>query len=91
MYNYYNFNNLYDDNETVSFYNSLSSKQLNQELNNLFDNIEYYVNYYAEFSQSIFNGNDYDEHFYTLKSLSENLNDIKIILNILKEIDNHEK
>ena len=41
----------------------------------------------AEFMKALLNGDDYDGHYYNLKSLSEGLNDIKIILNILQGRD----
>lgn len=90
MKNYCEFNKLYDDGESHCYYNSLSNQKLNILLNNEFDDIDYYLNYYAEFLKSIFNGTDYDEHYYTFKSLSEALNNIKIILNILKGRDKNE-
>lgn len=83
MKNYYEFDKLIDDEELINYFNSMSNKQLIDILNSEFDNIDYNLNYYAEFIKDLFNGNDYDEHYYNLKSLSEELNDIKIILNIL--------
>lgn len=87
----YNFNNLYDDSESIKYYNSMSNNELNITLNNEFDDIDYYLNYYAEFLKRTFNGTDYDEHYYTMKALSEELNDIKIILNILNERNSYDK
>ena len=87
----YNFNNLYDDSESIKYYNSMSNNELNTTLNNEFDDIDYYLNYYAEFFKGTFNGADYDEHYYTMKTLSEELNDIKIILNILNERNSYDK
>lgn len=91
MKNYYEFNKLYDDGESHYYYKSLSNQKLNILLNNEFDDIDYYLNYYAEFFKSIFNVTDYDEHYYTFKSLSEALNNIKIILNILMERRNSDE
>ena len=88
MKNYYKFNKLIYDKDSIKYYSSLSINVLNDILNTSFDNIDYYLNYYAGILRIIFNGDDYDEHYYLLKSLSEELNDIKIILNILG--DNHE-
>ena len=65
----------------------MSDIELNEELNLEFDDIEYYLNYYVAFAKPLFNGSDYDEHYYTFKSLLECLNDIKIILNIMKDRD----
>ena len=83
MKNYYKFNKLIYDKDSIKYYSSLSNNVLNDILNTSFDDIDYYLNYYAEILKAIFNGDDYDEHYYLLKSLSEELNDIKIILNIL--------
>ena len=83
MKNYYKFNKLIYDKDSIKYYSSLSINVLNDILNTSFDNIDYYLNYYAEILRIIFNGDDYDEHYYLLKSLSAELNDIKLILNIL--------
>ena len=91
MNNYYNFNKLSDNNESITFYNSLPNNELNVQLNYEFDNIDFYLNYYADFFKEAFNGLDYDEHYYMMKSLAEWLNDIKIILNILMKRENNEK
>ena len=89
MNNYYKFTKLISDKDSIKYYNSLSTSVLNDILNTSFDNIDYYLNYYAEILKTIFNGDDYDEHYYLLKSLSEELNNVKIILNILG--DKHDK
>ena len=88
MNNYYKFNKLINDKESIEYFSSLSNNVLNDILNTSFDNIDYYLNYYAEILKAIFNGDDYDEHYYLLKSLSEELNDIKIILNMLGDKNN---
>ena len=85
MKNYYKFTKLLNDNESINFYNSLSNIMLNNHLDDLFNDIDNYLNYYAIFFKEIFNGQDYDEHYYDMKALLEELNDIKIILNILNE------
>ena len=85
MKNYYKFTKLLNDNESINFYNSLSNIMLNNHLDDLFNDIDNYLNYYAIFFKEIFNGQDYDEHYYDMKALLEKLNDIKIILNILNE------
>ena len=90
MKNHYKFYKLIDDSESINYYSSLSREELIKYLNLEFDNIEFYLEYYIEFSKIMFGGQDYDEHYYTLKSLLECLNDIKIILNILKGIDNND-
>ena len=90
MKNYYEFTKINEDIETINYYNSMSIKQLNKTLNNILDNIDYYLNYYAEFLNYSFKGSDYHEHYYLMKSLSEEINDIKIILNILKDSKRNE-
>ena len=40
--------------------------------------------------KAIFNGQDYDEFYYSCLSLIEQLNNIKIIFNILKDRDKNE-
>ena len=89
MNNYYKFSKIINDKDSVKYYSSLPTNVLNDILNASFDNIDYYLNYYAEILRATLNSNDYDEHYYLLKSLSEELNDIKIILNILG--DNYDK
>ena len=88
MNNYYKFNNLSDDKESFEYFNSLSTNILNTYLNNNFDYIESYLEEFSNVFKAIFNGNDYDEFYYSCKSLIEVLNDIKIILNILKDRNN---
>ena len=83
MKNYYKFNKLINDKDSIKYYSSLPTNVLNNILNTSFDDIDYYLNYYAEILKAIFKRDNYDEHYYLLKSLSEELNDIKIILNIL--------
>ena len=84
MKNYFKFTKLNIDEESIKFYKSLSNKDLITILNNQFNDIDYFLNYYADFFKECFQGSDYDEHYYLIKSLSESLNDIKIILNIYK-------
>ena len=83
MKNYYYFD-LKHDNESIKYHDSLSKSDLIERLNDEMENIDYYLNYYAKFLRKYFQGSDYDEHYYLMKSLSEGLNNIKIILNILK-------
>ncbi len=71
--------------EAFNYYNSLSEHELINQLNDGLDNLNSNLNYYAKLLKEIFDGRDYDEHYHNMKSLSEELNDIKIILNILKE------
>lgn len=90
MKNYYEFENLNYEKESIDFYKSITTKELKNHLDKEFSNIEYYLVYYAEFFKTIFNGSDYDEHYYMIKALKEELNNIKIILNILKGRDRDE-
>ena len=69
MNNYYEFTNLIDDKESFEYFNSLSRINLNN---------------YANIFKILFQDNDYSEFYYSCKSLIEEINDIKIILNILK-------
>ena len=90
MKNYYEFEILNYENESIDFYKSIATKELKKQLNNYFNDIEYYTNYYAEVLKSIFEDSDYNEHYYTMKALQEELNNIKIILNILKGRDKYD-
>lgn len=90
MKNYYEFKNFINDEESINHYICFNTKQLKIYLSIQFDDVEYYLNYYAEFLKDIFNGTDCNDHYYMLKALTEELNNIKIILNILKGRDEHE-
>ena len=90
MKNYYEFEILNYENESIDFYKSIDTKELKKQLNNYFNDIEYYINYYAEVLKSFFENSDYNEHYYTMKALQEELNNIKIILNILKGRDKYD-
>ena len=83
MKNYYKFDQLIIDKDSIKYYSSLSNIVLLNIINSSFNDISYHLNYYAKFLKTIFKGDDYDEHYYLLKSLVEGINDIKIILNIL--------
>ena len=87
MNNYYKFN-ISDDKESFEYFNSLPTNILNTYLNDGFDYIKTYLEEFANVFKVIFNGTDYDEFFYSCNSLIEELNNIKIILNILKDRDN---
>ena len=89
MSNYYEFNYT-DDKESFEYFNSLSTNILKNILNENFDYIESFLEVFSNVFKVIFNKNDYDEFYYSCKSLIEELNDIKIILNILKERDINE-
>ena len=90
MNNYYEFNNLSIDKESFEYFNSLSTNFLNTYLNDCFDYIESYLKEFANVFKIIFDNQDYDEFYYSCKSLIEELNNIKIILNVLKERDINE-
>lgn len=90
MKNYYEFENLNYEKESINFYESITTYELKNHLDKEFNNIEYYLVYYAEFFKTIFTGSDYYEHYYVMKALEEELNNIKIILNILKGRDTNE-
>ena len=89
MNNYFEFNYI-EDKESFEYFNSLSSSALKNILDNNFSYIEFYLKEFANIFKKIFNKNDYDEFYYTCLSLVEELNDIKIIFNILKERDKNE-
>ena len=89
MNNYYEFNYT-DDEESFEYFNSLSTNILKNILNENFNYIESFLEEFSNVFKAIFNKNDYDEFYYSCKSLIEELNGIKIILNILKERDINE-
>ena len=89
MNNYFEFN-YNEDRESFEYFNSLSNNVLKNILDNNFNYIEFYLKEFANVLKKLFNGNDYDEFYYTCLSLVEELNDIKIILNILKVRDKNE-
>lgn len=84
MNNYYEFTNLIEDGFTIDIYSFLSEKKLKKILDNSFNDIETYLNEFATTFKSIFKGSDYDEYYYHVMALLEELNDIKLILNILE-------
>ena len=87
MNNYYEFD-YNNDKESFEYFNSLSTNFLNTYLNDCFDYIESYLKEFANVFKIIFDNQDYDEFYYSCKSLIEELNNIKIILNILKDRNN---
>ena len=89
MNNYFEFNYI-EDKESFEYFNSLSSSTLKNILDNNFSYIEFFLEEFSNVFKKLFNSNDYDEFYYTCLSLAEELNDIKIILNILKERDKNE-
>lgn len=90
MNNYYKFTKLTEDGESFQYFNSLSNKFLKNILDDSFNYIDSTINNYANVFKNIFNGYDYNEFYYSCKSLSEELNNIKIILNILKDRSNND-
>ena len=89
MNNYYEFN-YNEDRESFEYFNSLSNNVLKNILDNNFNYIEFYLKEFANVFKKLFNGKDYDEFYYACLSLVEELNDIKITLNILKVRDKNE-
>ena len=87
MNNYYEFFNYNEDRETFEYFNSLPINVLKNILDNDFNYIESCLKEFVNVFKTIFNGLDYDEFYYTCLSLIEELNDIKIILNLLKDRD----
>ena len=86
MNNYYEFN-FNEDKESFEYFNSLSNNVLKNILNKNFNYIETNLINYANVFKEIFESKDYDEFYYSCLSLVEELNDIKIIISILKERD----
>ena len=87
MYNYYEFNKYDEDGFAMDIFNGLSTEKLKSILNDNFNEIEYFLDLFANTFKSIFSSDDYDEFYYQWKSLIEQINDIKIILNILRDRD----
>ena len=87
MYNYYEFNKYDEDGFAMDIFNGLSTEKLKSILNDNFNEIEYFLDLFANTFKSIFSSDDYDEFYYQCKSLIEQINDIKIILNILRDRD----
>ena len=90
MNNYYKFTKLNEDRESFQYFNSLSNEFLKNILDDSFNYIDDIINDHANVFKIIFNEKDYDEFYYSCLSLCEKLNNIKIILNILKDRDNNE-
>lgn len=84
MKNYFNFTKLINDKESFEYFNSLSNNILKNILNDSFNYIDDYINEYALTFKKLLNKTDYDEYYYSCKVLSETLNEIKIILIILR-------
>ena len=87
MNNYYEFK-YNEDRESFEYFNSLPINVLKNILDNDFNYIESCLKEFVNVFKTIFNSLDYDEFYYTCLSLIEELNDIKIILNLLKDRDN---
>ena len=90
MNNYYEFTKYDEDGIAMDIFNGLSNDKLKSILNDYFNEIEYFLDLFADTFKNVFNGSDYDEFYYQSKSLVEQINDIKIIINILKERDINE-
>ena len=78
------------DEEAFEYFNSLSNNALKNILDENFNYIENNLNNYSIIFKQLLKGIDYDEFYYSCKSLIEELNDIKIILNILKDRDKND-
>ena len=85
MINFYEFTRLFDDKD------SFTDIKLKNSLIECFDNVENYLKYYSIVFKDIFKGTDYDEFYYSCKNLLEDLNNIKIVLNILYKRNNNDK
>ncbi len=85
MNNYYKFTKFDEDGFAMDIFNFMTDDKLKMILDEYFNDIDNYLNMFADTFKSIFKGKDYDEYYYQAKSLTEQLNDIKIILNILIE------
>ena len=83
MNNYYEFTKYEEDGMTLAIFNGLSNDKLKSILDDYFNEIECFLDTFT----NIFNESNYDEFYYKSKSLIEQINDIKIIINILKGRD----
>ena len=90
MNNNYEFTKLIEDGLTIDFYCAFSKEKLKTLLDEYFNEIEYHLNDFAKVFKILFKRKDYDEYYYQVKTLIETINDIKIILNILDEINKYE-
>lgn len=90
MKNYYEFTKLNENRDYFQYFNSLPNEILKNILDNSFNYIDDTINNYANIFKNIFNGYDYDEFYYSCLSLCEELNDIKIIINIFKDRSNND-
>ena len=94
MINYYKFSNIKEDyNDAFKYYNSFNTNELKKHLDDMLMWMEDNLNECADTFKIIFNGLDDDDYYYICKCLSEDINNIKIILNILKyrDINKHDK
>ena len=87
MNNYYEFTKYDEDGFAMDIFNGLSNDKLKSILDDYFNEIEYFLDLFADTFKNVFNGSDYDEFYYQSKSLVEQINDIKIMINILKVRD----
>ena len=87
MNNYYEFTKYDEDGIAMDIFNGLSNDKLKSILDDYFNEIEYFLDLFADTFKNVFNGSDYDEFYYQSKSLVEQINDIKIMINILKGRD----
>lgn len=85
MKNYCNFTNYIENGLNPDIFNNMSNERIKTVLDENFNDIEIYLNEFANAFKLLFNGEDYDDYYYNAKSLIEELNDIKIIINVLIE------
>lgn len=85
MNNYCNFTKLIEDGVSMDILNFMSDNKLKKILDEYFNDIETYLNEFADTFKMIFKGIDYDDYYYHALALIEELNDIKIAINILIE------
>lgn len=88
--NYYEFTNFIEDGFAMDIFNGMSNERLKNILDNYLNEIDYFLDLFADTSKSVFKEKDYDVFYYQSKSLIGQINDIKIIINILAERNKNE-
>lgn len=90
MDNYYKFTKYDEDGLAMDIFFGFSSDRLKEILDDYFNETEYFLTLFAHTFKRLFKGADYDEFYYQALALIEQINDIKVILNILKDRDINE-
>lgn len=85
MNNYYEFTKFDEDGFAMDIFNAMSDKRLKEILDNYFNEINDYLALFIDTFKFLLKEKNYDEFYYQAKYLLEQINDIKIILNILLE------